>query len=360
MTRKILLYIVIDSLLIIGVLFYFFRSEPVEDQKVSTTQEATVSSQVFEPKSTPHIEKLEVTEENTPIVEPVAQASTEEHRHQHNTTRLITPERDELGLSTHSAAQPNKAGYPSILSTNFSYMKSSQIPAQAADVRVIFAEQIEMSGVVISSSVQESISSLGIKLITTNGTSMILHLMFDEQGELNRGFILAPKDKYSYTITPSSSGQVLVEAVERERILPDEEGYLPAVPTPIIGESDSNLSTTEAVVSVSSSGTSAAPPILESRPGATGVIYLDFDGHTTTNTSWNFQVTAGAPIVSAAASLTDAQITEIWQRVSESFSPFTINVTTSLDVFRAAAGTQKIRAVISPSSTWYGPGGLVR
>ena len=36
---------------------------------------------------------------------------------------------------------------------------------------------------------------------------------------------------------------------------------------------------------------------LHSRPGASKVIYLDFDGHTTSGTSWNTSYTAGASIV---------------------------------------------------------------
>ncbi len=76
---------------------------------------------------------------------------------------------------------------------------------------------------------------------------------------------------------------------------------------------------------------------LHSRPGATRVIYLDFDGNTTTGTSWNSSI-GGAAIVtpaydtdgnpSAFSDLELSNIREIWQRVSEDYAPFDVDVTT--------------------------------
>lgn len=78
---------------------------------------------------------------------------------------------------------------------------------------------------------------------------------------------------------------------------------------------------------------------LHSKPGATKVIYLDFDGHTTTGTSWNSSFTSGASIVTPPYS-TDATVTtafsqteldniySIWQRVAEDYAPFDVDVTT--------------------------------
>ena len=73
---------------------------------------------------------------------------------------------------------------------------------------------------------------------------------------------------------------------------------------------------------------------LHSRPGATRVIYLDFDGHVTQNTPWN----SAGPITTTAFDADgnpatfnageQATITEIWSRISECYSPFDIDVTT--------------------------------
>ncbi len=75
---------------------------------------------------------------------------------------------------------------------------------------------------------------------------------------------------------------------------------------------------------------------LHSRPGATKVIYLDFDGAVTQNTPWN---SASAPKITTTAYDSDsspstfssaelANILEIWQRIAECYSPFDVDVTT--------------------------------
>lgn len=70
-----------------------------------------------------------------------------------------------------------------------------------------------------------------------------------------------------------------------------------------------------------------------SRPSATKVIYLDFDGHVTSNTPWsNSDITTVAFDIDSNPGTFNAQeqatIVEIWQRVSECFSPFDVDVTT--------------------------------
>src|ERR1044072_9277492 len=68
----------------------------------------------------------------------------------------------------------------------------------------------------------------------------------------------------------------------------------------------------------------AQVPILESYPSAGPTIYLDFDGQTVSGTSWN----VSGPIYCGAAGLTTAQMTEVFNRVSEDYRPFTVNITT--------------------------------
>jgi hypothetical protein len=104
------------------------------------------------------------------------------------------------------------------------------------------------------------------------------------------------------------------------------------------------------------SGTAAySVPRLNSFPSATATIYLDFDGHTVNTAFWN----NGQTIICAAAPLNDAQLTEIFNRVSEDYRPFDINITTDSIKFLAAPLTQRIRVIITPSSSWRtGVGGI--
>lgn len=112
--------------------------------------------------------------------------------------------------------------------------------------------------------------------------------------------------------------------------------------------------------------------LLHSNPGATKTIYLDFDGHVTTGTSWNTSYNEGKSFTTPAYSFeggsafSDAElerIQRIWQRVSEDYIPFDVNVTTQdpgVNALRKSTGGDNawgIRVVIGGSSyDWYGSG----
>src|SRR5437868_10875653 len=76
----------------------------------------------------------------------------------------------------------------------------------------------------------------------------------------------------------------------------------------------------------------AQVPQLSSYPSASSVIFLDFDGQTVSNTSWN---TSG-PIVCGASGLNNSDITTIFNRVAEDYRPFNVNVTTDSTKYFAA------------------------
>lgn len=96
-------------------------------------------------------------------------------------------------------------------------------------------------------------------------------------------------------------------------------------------------------------------PKLNSHPSAAATIYLDFDGQTVQSAGWN----GGAPLFCVAPALTDNQITEIFNRMSEDYRPFNINITTDSVKFLAAPLAQRIRVIITPTSSWKpGVGGI--
>ncbi len=98
-------------------------------------------------------------------------------------------------------------------------------------------------------------------------------------------------------------------------------------------------------------------PVYHSNPEAEKKVYLDFNGHVVTGTSWNSN-NDGDPIHARAfdfnGDIFDFNETElnrifqVWERVSEDFSPFDVDITTEdpgTDFFRA--GRQGIRILIS-------------
>ncbi len=125
-------------------------------------------------------------------------------------------------------------------------------------------------------------------------------------------------------------------------------------------------------------GTGDAPPFpesetfkLHSRPGSRKTVYLDFDGHLTSGTSWN----NGNDIDSAPWDLdgngsnwstAEAEgIQRTWLRMAEDFIPFDVDVTTEdpgvEKLRRTNAGDQDygIRVVLSPTDGWFGGAGGV-
>jgi hypothetical protein len=93
----------------------------------------------------------------------------------------------------------------------------------------------------------------------------------------------------------------------------------------------------------------AQSPLLNSYPAAAPTIYLDFDGHTVTGTQWN---TSG-PIVCGPSNLNSSQIEAVYDRMSEDYRPFNINITTDSAKYLAAPANRRMRLIFTISSSWY-------
>ena len=100
---------------------------------------------------------------------------------------------------------------------------------------------------------------------------------------------------------------------------------------------------------------SAQVPLLNSYPSAKATVYLDFDGQYVSGTSWNWI----GDIEAKPADLTPVAINEIFNRVAEDFRIFDLNITTDSNVFLSAPRSQRMRVIITPTSSWYGSAGGV-
>ena len=89
---------------------------------------------------------------------------------------------------------------------------------------------------------------------------------------------------------------------------------------------------------------------LQSLPGATGVIYLDFDGETGPFPGWYDGDVAHS-------GFDNNSVRDVWIRVAEDFLPFNLNVTTDVKVWQAAPPNQRIRCIITPTN-FHGAGGV--
>jgi hypothetical protein len=99
----------------------------------------------------------------------------------------------------------------------------------------------------------------------------------------------------------------------------------------------------------------AQVPALNSYPAASAVIFLDFDGHTVIGTGWNYN----GPIFCAPSGMDNTKITSIFNRVSEDYRPFNVNITTDSTKFLAAPINKRMRVILTTTSSWYGNAGGV-
>lgn len=110
---------------------------------------------------------------------------------------------------------------------------------------------------------------------------------------------------------------------------------------------------------------------LHSRPGAKLVIYLDFDGHTTTGTPWNDPgtsfTTPAYSIDADTAAFNDAEhaaIQNVWLRMAEDFAAFNVDVTTEepseAALLRSTSADTEygVRVLFGPDQMDTGAGGV--
>jgi len=100
---------------------------------------------------------------------------------------------------------------------------------------------------------------------------------------------------------------------------------------------------------------SAQIPILNSYPTSSNTIFLDFDGHTVTGSSWN----SNGAITCDASTLNASQVTTIFNRVAEDYRPFNLNITTDSTRYWSAPAHRRMRVILTTSSSWYGAAGGV-
>ncbi len=162
-----------------------------------------------------------------------------------------------------------------------------------------------------------------------NGEQLSSFTFSEINGKLE-GSIVLPKTKEAYSLYSEDDGKVYIKPKNIDSILCVDLEKTPE----------------QKRISRKSSSIAMAAPQLESLPGATGIIYLDFDGEVVSNTSW----LSGATIDAKSPNYTNAQITEIWKIMAEDFRPFNLNVTTRRDLFDAAPRNRRMMCIFTPTT----------
>lgn len=104
--------------------------------------------------------------------------------------------------------------------------------------------------------------------------------------------------------------------------------------------------------------------LLHSKPGSQRVLYLDFNGYSTSGTAWNSGAAINAQaydtdgLPSSFSTAEQEAIQKIWQRVAEDYAPFDVDVTTAdpgVDAIRRTSSTDAVYGsrVVITRNTFY-------
>jgi subtilisin-like proprotein convertase family protein len=218
-----------------------------------------------------------------------------------------------------------------------------------AIVEVKFADRLHLSGELLRKELQPGTAVLGVSVANETST---LHLERTRRGSY-RGSIVHRDSAVAHRLETLKDGTFSIEQRSFHELICAAPGATPQaanglpLPAGVI-----NPAPEEGEVA------GAVPPARDSRPLATAVIYLDFDGQAVTGTEWN-SLRNTTTINAAASTLTTNQMDEVWRGVAEDFSPFNISVTTNLSRYNAAPQNRRIRVIVTPTSSWYGSAGGV-
>ncbi len=160
-------------------------------------------------------------------------------------------------------------------------------------------------------------------------------------GSQLEGNVILKEEKKAYQYTTAENGLVYLKAVDIDKVVCVEyqEG-------PSAGDMASGSEIT---------AENTSPTELQSLPGATAVVLLDFNGQHVKGTYWN----NGEEINAAPANLTAAETIEVWKLISEDFAPFDINITTNESVYFSAPINRRMRVIFTPTDFFYpGAGGV--
>ncbi|WP_231632173.1 RICIN domain-containing protein [Flavobacterium sp. KJJ] len=149
------------------------------------------------------------------------------------------------------------------------------------------------------------------------------------------GHIIFKKTREAYKYYSDAQGNAYVSKVDINTLVCIDYKNVPS--------NTANTTSKTAVAQI-------APALLnlQSLPGAAGCVMLDFDGYNMpAGNLWN----NGNAINAAPSGMSDADVQQHWEVVSEDYRPFNLNVTTSEAVFNSYPRNRRMRVVVTPTNT---------
>ncbi len=108
---------------------------------------------------------------------------------------------------------------------------------------------------------------------------------------------------------------------------------------------------------------------LQSKPGASKIIYINYWGGVISGKSWNDEYASGEDIIYTPFSFDgdSSQFTQAeydlmwlgWREVAEDYAPFEVNVTTDPNIYNATSVSNRTMLIVTTTRDWFGGGGGV-
>ncbi len=150
------------------------------------------------------------------------------------------------------------------------------------------------------------------------------------------GHIIFKATKEAYKYFSDAAGNAFVEKVDINTIVCIDYRNVPQNTKKPTAKTEEAPSIAQALLN------------LQSLPGAAGCVLLDFDGYyMPAGNLWN----NGNAINAAASGMSDADVQQHWEVVSEDYRPFNVNITTSESVFNSYPRNRRMRVVVTPTNT---------
>ena len=172
-----------------------------------------------------------------------------------------------------------------------------------------------------------------------------LYLAEDTKMEILSGVVMLRNRREAWGYHRSGNGELTVsEKPVSEIVCTGEDGLPPiGVGSPSAPEP---LDPSDGGTVARAPRAAGTTPVHSSKPGATSVLYLDFEGGTITQTFYN----SGRAVTYESAGMDTNQMTSLWSQVAEDFSPFDVNVTTVRSTYTNATVGRRMRIIMAKTS----------
>ncbi len=164
-----------------------------------------------------------------------------------------------------------------------------------------------------------------------------------EAPEANRGplsgTVVLDQEEVAFSILPGANGTALLTELPIDLVIC--RSYAPPPAEKVTAPEEALPAEHPTSVGIPAYQNGVIP--LQSNPGVTRVVYLDFDGEKGPFDGWgNFDA--------APSGASNNTIKDVWVRVCEDYAPFNVNITTDLQVFLNAPSTSRQRIIITPTT----------